>query len=293
MDGSNLPVFIITGLSGSGKSTAMNVLQDIGWLAVDGLPVELLPDMASVVEALGREGYHGLALGMDLRQRTFLQEWRLSFRRIQDLGLNPRIIFIDASTEALLKRYAATRRPHPLENSSIGLEKAVEEERKLLSSIKATADLVIDTTDSSIHDLRRSIQTMWSELRENSDQFRVRLISFGFKYGLPPESDLVFDLRFLPNPYFVEELTHLSGQDEKIVDYILNSPPGYEFMAKLKEFMCYLVPQYAREGRYRLTIALGCTGGRHRSVAVTESLAQNLKSLGISVSMEHRHMDKG
>lgn len=288
----NMPVFIVTGLSGSGKSTAMKVLEDMGCLAVDGLPVDLLPDLAGIMKGLDREGYRGLALGMDLRQRAFLQDWDMAFSRIQAMGLCPTIIFIEAATETLLKRYAATRRPHPLENSDTGLEKAVEEEKKLLSGIKSSADLVIDTSNLSIHDLRRLIQEMWAEMLEDPAFLRIRLISFGFKHGIPPEADMVIDLRFLPNPFFVDALAPLTGLDASVADYVLAGPPGNDFMVKLKDFLLYLIPLYAKEGRYRFSVALGCTGGRHRSVAVTESLAWTLKSLGYSVSIEHRHKDR-
>jgi UPF0042 nucleotide-binding protein len=192
-----------------------------------------------------------------------------------------------------MRRYATTRRPHPLESQSLGLEQALEQEKSLLSAIRSNAELVLDTSDYSVHDLRRVIQTKWSAIEELGRGMRVHIITFGFKYGVPSEADFVFDLRFLPNPYFVESLRTGSGMDKSVSDYVLGSEVGTEFNKKFLDFLTYVLPLYADEGRYRITLALGCTGGRHRSVSVAESVLATLKKKGYAVTIEHRHMELG
>ncbi len=193
----------------------------------------------------------------------------------------------------LFRRYATTRRPHPLESEGLGLEQAMDREREILLSLRQNASLVIDSSGFSIHDLRRAIQEHWEYSKDRSPGLRVHLITFGYKYGVPLEAELVFDLRFLPNPYFHEDLKPMSGRDAPVVEYVLGSDPGRDFLKRFKEFLGYILPLYASEGRYRLTIAIGCTGGRHRSVAVAEAVAEALKSLGYGVSVEHRHLALG
>lgn len=189
-----------------------------------------------------------------------------------------------------MRRFATTRRPHPLESKQIGLEQALEEEKALLHPLRTQADLVIDTTTYSIHDLRRRIQEKWSELTEKSSGLRVHVMSFGFKHDVPSVADMVMDLRFLPNPYFDLNLRSLSGQDKAISDFVLGTEPGSIFIEKYLDFLQYVLPLYEAEGRYRLTIAVGCTGGRHRSVATAERIFATLKDNGYSVSLEHKHI---
>ncbi|MDL2272342.1 RNase adaptor protein RapZ, partial [Desulfovibrio sp. OttesenSCG-928-I05] len=205
----------------------------------------------------------------------------------------PGILFMEAKNSVLMQRYATTRRPHPLEREGLGLEQAIAEEKSRLAVFKDQADLVIDSSSFSIHDLRRAIQKKWQLLQENAHGLKVHLISFGFKYGTPSEADMVFDLRFLPNPYFVPELRPLSGLDAPIAEYVLGQEPGATYIARFKDFLLYQLPLFEAEGRYRLTIAIGCTGGRHRSVAVTQAVTDMLKEQGYAVSTEHRHLELG
>ncbi len=289
----HLPVVIITGLSGSGKTTALKVFEDMGFFTVDGLPVALAVQMVSTVAGAELSTYNGIALGMDLRESEFIREYEDSVRDLHKRGFAPRILFFEAREDVLIKRYATTRRPHPLEKEGLGLEQAIEMERTRIKRLRKIADLVLDTSTYSIHDLRRVIQDKWKTLRHLTKTLRVHIITFGFKYGTPSEADMVFDLRFLPNPYFVPELKPLSGCDKAVADYVLGSDPGKEFLARLKDFLSYLLEQFEAEGRFRLTIAIGCTGGRHRSVATAEALAKTLRAKYSALTMEHRHLELG
>ena len=286
------PVVIVTGMSGSGKSTVLNVFEDLGFFCIDGLPSEMSPKIADLVLKNDTK-YRGLALGMDLRQIEFVEGWDQALKDFARLGIIPQVVFLEAKKGELVRRYATTRRLHPLESTDLGLEKALEKEKDLLAPVRKGAALVLDTTDYSIHDLRRVIQTKWSTLEEAGRGMRVHIITFGFKYGVPSEADLMFDLRFLPNPYFDKDLRPLSGLDPAIPEFVLNNEVGSEFNKRFQDFMGYVLPLYAEEGRYRITLALGCTGGRHRSVSVAESLLATLKKKGYSISIEHRHMELG
>lgn len=285
-------VVVVTGLSGAGKSTALNVFEDLGYFCVDGLPADMLPKLVSLF--FGKDSRHrGLALGMDLRQHDLMEQWNAAIQDLEGQGISVRVVFVEAKLSALLRRYATTRRPHPLESTSLGLEQALEKERALLAPLRGMAELVLDTTDYSIHDLRRIIQERFATRDATHTGMRVHLLSFGFKYGLPAEADLVFDLRFLPNPFFVPELKPLSGKDAPVADYVLGQEPGSTFSRKFLDFLLYMLPMYAGEGRYRITVAIGCTGGRHRSVAVAELTHKALRESGYSVTMEHRHFELG
>nr|WP_321514264.1 RNase adapter RapZ [uncultured Pseudodesulfovibrio sp.] len=288
----SFPVVIVTGLSGSGKSTALKVFEDLGFFCIDGLPSEMSPKITDLILKFDSK-YRGLALGMDLRQLEFVDGWDQALRDFNTLGITPQVLFIEARMNELVRRYATTRRPHPLESRNLGLEQALDQEKSLLEPVRSGAALVLDTTNYSIHDLRRVIQTKWSAIEEVGRGMRVHLISFGFKYGVPSEADLVFDLRFLPNPYFDEKLRSLSGMDKSIAQFVVGSDVGSEFNTRFLDFLSYMLPLYADEGRYRITLALGCTGGRHRSVAVGESVLATLKKKGYTVSIEHRHMELG
>jgi len=286
-------VVIVSGMSGSGKSTALNVFEDMGFFCVDGLPARMAPALIELFQTSSATDYPGLAMGMDLRQPDFAGQWKEVLDDIRHIGLRPTVLFTDSSDQVLLRRYATTRRPHPLASGSLGLEGALQREREILAPIRTQADLVIDTSHYSIHDLRRVIQEKWACLSCRSLGMRVHLISFGFKYGAPAEADTVTDLRFLPNPYFDEALRPLSGQDEVIAQYVLGQDPGREYLRRLLEFLDFTLPLYAAEGRYRLTMAFGCTGGRHRSVAVTEAVLDHLRRQDYTVSVEHRHFRLG
>jgi UPF0042 nucleotide-binding protein len=285
-------VVVVTGLSGSGKSTALNVFEDLGYFCVDGLPAGMLPKLVSLFN--GKDSKHrGLALGMDLRQHDFLEQWNGALQELRDQGISARVVFVEARSATLVRRYATTRRPHPLESTSLGLEQALDRERALLAPLRKDAELVIDTTSYSVHDLRRIIQDRFSVAEQAFSGMRVHILSFGFKYGAPAEADLVFDLRFLPNPYFDPDLRPMSGKDALVAEYVLAREPGLTFKQKLIDFLLYLLPLYANEGRYRVAVAIGCTGGRHRSVAMSELLFATLRENGYTATIEHRHFDLG
>lgn len=289
----DLAIVIVTGLSGSGKTTALKVFEDMGFFTVDGLPVVLAEQMVSLVAGVEMSHYNGIALGMDLRESDFIREYEDCVRALHRRGFAPRILFFEAREDVLIKRYATTRRPHPLEKEGLGLEQALEMERSRTKKLRKIADLVVDTSTYSIHDLRRVIQDKWNDLRHLTKTLRVHIITFGFKYGTPSETDMVFDLRFLPNPYFVPELRPLSGRDRAVAEHVLGADPGKEFLARLTDFLAYVLEQYEAEGRFRLTIAIGCTGGRHRSVAVAEALAATLRARYSALTLEHRHLETG
>lgn len=288
------PVLILTGLSGAGKSTALRVMEDMGFFCVDGLPVEVLPKLLGVFESEKKAGRsRGAALGMDIRRLDFPKRWNQVEADLRRAGVEPHVIFLEASRQRLVRRYASTRRPHPLQTNDMGLEQAIEKERELLAPLRAAAELVLDTSHYSVHDLRRSLQEKWESIEGRITGMRAHLISFGFKYGPPGEADMVLDLRFLPNPYFVDDLRALTGKDQKVTSFVLDSPEGRVFLPKLMEFLDTLLPLYQAEGRRRLTLAFGCTGGMHRSVAVTEAVFAYLVKSGYVATIEHRHVELG
>jgi UPF0042 nucleotide-binding protein len=217
----SFPVVVVTGLSGSGKSSALDVFEDMGFFTVDGLPAVLVVQMITMVAEAPLPHYRGLVVGMDLRQEGFVRGYEQALIKLRQSGYPPGLIFFEAKPDTLMKRYATTRRPHPLEKEGLGLEQAMEEERARLSPLRKVADVVIDTSGYSIHDLRRVIQAKWQVLEERGRLLRIHVISFGFKYGTPAEADILFDLRFLPNPYFVPALKPLSGMDLPVAEYVL------------------------------------------------------------------------
>ena len=287
------PVIILTGLSGSGKSTALKIFEDLGFFCVDGLPAGMVTRLVGLLITENPRDFRGLALGMDIRQPDFIQQWQQTLDWLAEKRIQARIFFLVAGKEILMRRYAETRRPHPLESCDIGLDEALEREREQLAPLFNDAEQVIDTSEFSIHDLRRHLQELWLFLDEPAYGLRVHVVSFGFKFGIPKESDLVFDLRFLPNPYFVEGLKELSGLDASVADYILAADPGRMFLEKFLDFLLFILPLYAQEGRYRVTLAFGCTGGRHRSVAVAERMFAVLQEELYSASVEHKHLELG
>ena len=289
----NAPVCIVTGLSGAGKSVALRVFEDLGYFTVDGLPASLTPEMVGMMRRPSMEHFRGIALGMDLRQNDFLRQLNGALLALAEEGVRAQVLFVEAQKATLLRRYAATRRPHPLERGGFGLEAAIAAERERLRPLREMAAFVVDTSRLSIHDLRRIIQKRWTRGPENLHPLRVNLLSFGFKYGIPAEADYVFDMRFLANPYFEESLREKSGKDKAVADYVFASPAAVEFRNKLTDLVLYMLPLMEAEGRYRVTLAVGCTGGRHRSVAMAEYLRRVLRQSGYGVAMEHRHLELG
>ena len=285
-------VCIVTGLSGAGKSTALGVFEDLGYFTVDGLPAALAPDMVALMTRPSMSRYKGMALGMDIRQSAFLEDINMALSQMTGDGYRPMLLFLEATPHELMRRYATTRRPHPLEREGLGLEEALAAERERLAPLRESADLVVDTSRFSIHDLRRAIQKRW-RAKEKLRAIRVNVLSFGYKYGVPREADMVFDMRFLPNPYFEAALRPLSGKDKAVADYVLQSFGAQEFFQKLRDLLFFMLPLMESEGRYRVSIAIGCTGGRHRSVAVAEELTQALRQADYTATVEHRHLELG
>ena len=284
---------IVTGLSGAGKSTALQVFEDLGYFTVDGLPSSLVPDMVAIVRRSSMAHFKGFALGMDLRRSGFVEDMVEAMQKLKASGLVPQILFLQCQPAELMRRYATTRRPHPLEREGMGLEAAIDAEILRLTPMRRMADMVLDTTRFSIHQLRRAIQHRWNGGSERLRALKVNVVSFGFKYGVPKEADMVFDLRFLPNPYFVEALRSLSGQDKAVAEYVFAEAAGQEFLHKLTDFLLFTLPLMDAEGRYRVTVAVGCTGGRHRSVATAEHLHKVLAQSDYPVALEHRHLELG
>lgn len=286
-------VVIVTGLSGSGKSTALQVLEDLQYFTVDNLPISLAPEMVSIMERATMADFKGIALGVDVRQGNLLVDLDGVLETLSEKKIRWMILFVEADSPVLLRRYATTRRPHPLEREGMGLEAALQTERRRLTPVRRMADIVLDTSLFSIHDLRRAIQQRWSDDQSKLCSLKILLVSFGFKYGVPKEADTVFDLRFLPNPYFIETLRPLSGKDKEVADYVYAESASQKFLGSMVDFLQCMLPLMEAEGRYRTTIAVGCTGGRHRSVATVEYLGRVLRQSEYVVSVEHRHLELG
>ena len=284
------PAFlIVTGLSGAGKSTALRVLEDIGYFTVDGLPPDLSGQMIGIMQNPSMTHFHGIALGMDIRQTGSPDEIKSVIEDLKKQGIEPKLLFFEAAHEVLMRRYAATRRPHPLEREGQSLASAIELEAERLAALREIADLVIDTSFFSIHDLRRYLQNKWQDNFDLESRLIINIFSFGFKHGIPKDADMVFDLRFLPNPFFVEELKNLDGQNKAVADYVFSFPQSNEFLERLLSLLIYVFRQMEAEGRYRLTVAIGCTGGRHRSVAFADELGRRIGDAGYPVNIEHKH----
>lgn len=287
----NKDIIIITGLSGAGKSTALRAFEDLNFFSVDGLPALLAPEIATLIERAGMENYAGIAMCMDMREPAFLQNFKSALAELAETGSKVSVVYLEASLAELLKRYASTRRPHPLEKLGISLIDAIERERAELGLLREQANLIIDSSGYSIHDLRRAIHRAFRREDNACKGPHINIVSFGFKYGLPQDSDYVFDLRFLPNPYFVEELKPLSGLDAAVAQFIFQCDGAPKLIGILISLFDFILPLMEKEGRCRITIAFGCTGGRHRSVAVAERFGRDLSSSGYSITLEHRNLN--
>ena len=278
---------IITGMSGSGKHTAFNAFEDLGYFCVDNLPTSLISRLIQMSDASGGE-LQELAIVIDVRLGEPLEGFEKLFGEIRKSHTHAKIIFVDASTEVLARRYGETRRLHPLAQDTTLLE-GIRAERKRLASVRTLADLVIDTSDFSVHDLRDFIYQNFQRT-DQEEVLNVSLVSFGFKNGIPHNSELVFDVRFLPNPYFVPALKEQTGNDPSVAEYMLKQPETGEILGRIHDMLEYLLPKYTREGKKYLTISIGCTGGRHRSVLVANELQKRLKKKGRKVNLIHRDL---
>ncbi len=289
----DLPAFvIITGLSGSGMSSATNSLEDLGYFCVDNLPLTMLStfgrllipgdDRAAAIQKA--------ALVINIRERQFLSDFPGELKKLAKRNLAPFVVFFEASDDVLQRRFSETRRPHPADNGK-GLLSAIRGERKALNDIRKLADLIIDTSEHTVHTLRHFLVQKFSG-REDGVPLKVEVISFGHKYGTPRGVDLLFDVRHLPNPYFQDDLKHLTGEDAEIIKYFEKKPEVAETVDRLTDLLYYLLPRYQREGKSYLTIGVGCTGGRHRSVRVANSIRKALKDKGFDASVTHRDIQK-
>jgi RNase adapter protein RapZ len=278
---------VLTGLSGSGKSQAIRALEDLGYFCVDNLPVTLLPMLAELTLRAGTE-ISRAAVVVDVREGKMLKEFPGVYRRLKARkNLNPVLIFLEAAVPALVRRFSETRRPHPLAPDRSAIE-GIREEREAMRAIRKLADHVIDTTEMTVHELRHVFTGVASGSTPGS-QLVVTILSFGFKHGIPVDSDLLFDVRFLPNPHFVPALRPYTGRDAEVTRYLNRSGATHEFLAHTLNLLKFLIPQYAHEGKTYLTIGIGCTGGRHRSVAMAEALRKGLAGIpGVRLRVKHR-----
>jgi RNase adapter protein RapZ len=281
----NPPFVIITGLSGSGKGTVLKAFEDIGYFCVDNLPLELILKFAELCNRAGAQ-IDRAALVIDVREGSELEKFPKVFEQLKNYELAVNLVYLEASDASLIRRYSETRRPHPLTRDR-PIAKALTEERKRLAPIKRLADTVIDTTKFNVHELRRYVADKFQEQR-SSAPLLISLISFGFKHGVPVESDLVFDVRFLPNPNFIKTLREKTGQCGEVVAYMKSFTQTGEFLKRVLDLLLFLIPNYIIEGKSYLTISVGCTGGRHRSVMIADSINEVLFSHGYKTKVLHR-----
>ncbi|MBW1926734.1 MAG: RNase adapter RapZ [Deltaproteobacteria bacterium] len=275
-------------MSGSGKSTALKAFEDIGYYCVDNLPIALMPEFLSLTENASTMPTR-VALVMDVREKSFLDRYRSIFTEIKEKGFHVEILFLDANDEVLVRRFSQTRRQHPLRPRGNVIE-GIRIEREHLMGLREWADKLIDTSDFNVHQLRQDIIRLYSS-RKRLDQLVIHLLSFGFKYGVPADANLVLDVRFLPNPYFEPELCPLSGCDREVRTYVLEKKDTMEFLHHVKGLLKFLVPEYRKEGKSYLVIAVGCTGGRHRSVVIVEHLKEVFTGADEEVIVTHRDLE--
>ena len=287
MKNAGLDLVIVTGLSGAGRSTAAKCLEDIGWYVVDNLPPSLLPTMVD----LGRrsEGVTRVACVVDVRSRAFPIDLRQALDELERRGCHARVLFLESSEEMLVRRFENVRRPHPLQGDG-RLVEGIAQERELLRDLRGEADLVVDTSVMNVHELRAKIVAAFQG--DEHLPLRMNVVSFGFKYGLPVDADLVVDCRFLPNPHWVAELRPLTGKDAAVRDYVMEQPGASEFLDRYQGLLHLLTEGYLREGKHYVTLAVGCTGGKHRSVAMAEELARRLADDDVDVAIVHRDLGR-
>ncbi len=281
---------IVTGMSGAGRSSAMRILEDDGFFCVDNLPVSLLPTFMQLTED-SREQIEKVALGLDIRVgEEALRETSSILRELKQGGYSFEILFFEASTRVLVKRYKETRRLHPLAKRG-RIDSGIEAERELLIELKSSADYIIDTSTLLIRELKQELERIFLNGEEHCN-FYLTIVSFGFKYGIPTDADLVFDVRFLPNPFYIDELKVQTGNDDDVFQYVMKFSQAKEFLEKLKEMLDFLIPNYIIEGKNQLVIAIGCTGGKHRSVTLANALYKEFENSEYGCKKEHRDIEK-
>ena len=278
---------VITGLSGAGRTQAANVLEDLGWFVIDNLPPALIPKVTELAQAPGSSIDRVVLV---VGTQAYLPESTAALQRLKDAGARVRVLFLEASDEVLIRRYESTRRRHPLgEGGSVA--ETIDRERQALQAVRDQADVVVDTTELNVHQLRDRIVALFGG-DAPAGGMQTNVVSFGYKHGLPLDVDLVIDCRFLPNPHWVEELRPHTGLDDDVRDYVLGFPETGEFLTRLDHLLQLLVPAYVKEGKSYLTVALGCTGGRHRSVAIAEEVGRLLREHGFDATVLHRDKDR-
>ena len=279
---------IITGLSGSGKGSVLKVLEDLGFYSVDNLPVDLIPKFAELTQEA--ETVRRSALVVDIREGEGLKKFPAILRKVKK-SLPVRLVFLEADDNAIMRRFSETRRPHPLGNEK-GIGKSIAAERRYLAPIRALADLTINTSKFTVHELRDFINEKFGSSKKDETKIMVYVTSFGFRHGVPADSDLVFDVRFLPNPNYIAKFKQLTGRHPSVASYIRSFPQTQEFIKRITELLVYLLPHYVREGKSYLTIGFGCTGGHHRSVMMADQIRKNLAQAGYKTKVTHRDMTK-
>ncbi len=278
---------IVTGMSGAGKSSVLKMLEDAGYFCVDNIPIQLVKKFA---ELILQGNQNNVALGIDVRSGQALREMDTILQDLKRTGVSYEILFLDSTPEVLVKRYKETRRMHPLSGEG-RVEKGIALEQERLAFLRKKADVIIDTSHLLIRDLKLQINRIYLN-DENFNNFYITILSFGFKYGIPVDADLVFDVRFLPNPYYVPELKKLTGNDRPVSNYVLEASIAGEFLDKLEDMLLFLIPNYITEGKNQIVIAIGCTGGRHRSVTLVNELSSRLNETEYGVKVEHRDIDR-
>ncbi len=280
---------IITGLSGSGKGTVLKSLEDLGYYSVDNLPLDLIPKFAELTGSSPQ--ISNAALVVDIREGEALRRFPAIYKQVQR-QIRCRLIYLEADDATIVRRFSETRRPHPLKGAERSVSSSVKEERQLIEPIKRLADLVINTSRFNVHELREFIGERFGATRDETGVL-IYVTSFGFRHGVPTDSDLVFDVRFLPNPNYIPEYKRLTGKNAKVAEYIRSFPQTKEFMAKITDLLTFLLPHYIEEGKSYLTISFGCTGGHHRSVMMAEEMRKRLRKSGYIVKSLHRDIQKG
>lgn len=280
---------IVTGMSGAGKRTALKMLEDAGYYCVDNLPVSLIPKFTELIAMPGNE-ISKVALGLDVRADSSFEDATETIKSLKEVQSNVEILFLESNNDTLIKRYKESRRVHPL-SAEGRIEEGVDKERKVLEKMRKIADYIIDTSNLLTRELKEEIDGIFVH-DENYHNLIVNVMSFGYKKGVPVDADLMFDVRFLPNPFYIDDLKFKTGNDKEVQDYVLSFPETQEFLDRLYDMLKFLLPNYIKEGKYRLVVAIGCTGGKHRSVTIANELYKRLKTSEYGATIYHRDVDK-
>lgn len=280
---------IVTGMSGSGKTRVIRYLEDMGYFCIDNMPPVLIPKFSEMLSSVNGN-FNNVALVIDIRVGDMINELLSQINDLKSKGYDCRLLYLNADDETLVKRYKEQRRPHPLDNAN-GLLASIQQEREMLEALYNAADYVIDTSRLSAQDLLKEIKEIYAS-KDLRHGLEINVMAFGFKYGMPLDADLVFDVRCFPNPFYIDELKHKTGNDKEVQDYVMSFKTAVEFMEKLQDMMSFMIPLYIEEGKVSLSIAIGCTGGKHRSVTMTNRLADYLRTLDYSVNVTYRDIGR-